>query len=53
MNVNVNLMGESLIQNNSGIKDQVDASTKIQESIVCAKIVFGIPVQGLVKIVNI
>ena len=34
-------------------QNRVDVSAKIQENIVCAKILFGISVQVLVKMVNI
>ena len=53
-NVNVNLIVENIIQIKSGITIIVDASAKIREKIrLLKKIIFGILVHVLVKMVNI
>ena len=53
-NENVNLMVKNLIQIKSGITIDVGASVKIQKTIMYAKkIIFGILLHVLVKIVNI
>ena len=53
-NVNINLKAENVIQIKSGTTINVDVSAKIQENIICAKkIIFGIHVHVLVKMINI
>ena len=53
-NVNINQKAENVIQIKSGTTINVDVSAKIQENIICAKkIIFGIHVHVLVKMINI
>ena len=54
LNVNVNLMVENIIQIQIRIVINVDVSANIQKSIMWLKrIMYGIPVYVLVKMVNI
>ena len=54
VNVNVNLIVESVIQIKSGITVNVDVSVKIKKNIACAKkLIFGILLHVVVKMVNI